>query len=153
MRRIALWLMPSALIGLSACSSVGVSQKNDKPVMTKSAGLAQQNLEEGECAAFLWAANGKREFIYFQKQDSNTAQYYRDNETIVITTTDNTSNLTDAGTINFDYTGQSGETVIVTGGYSGEIEGGLKIAPATIKLQTKDGWEKITPASGVFACL
>jgi hypothetical protein len=146
-------ILPSVLVLGTACSTLGETKADEKPVVTKSAGLSEQNLETGECAVFLWAASGKREFVYFQKQDSATGKYYRDETTMVITTGDNTSSLGDARSLDFAYTGPAGEKIIVTGGYGGEIEGGLKIAPATIKIETKDGWEQITPATGVFACL
>ncbi|NNC38124.1 MAG: hypothetical protein EX271_09155 [Acidimicrobiales bacterium] len=138
---------------LTACASTGETKQKANTVKTKAAGLSEQNLVEGECAIFLWAANGKREFVYFQKQDSATAKYYKDDTTIDIATTDNTSALADTPALNFSYTGPSSEKITVSGGYDGEIEGGLKIAPSTIKVETKDGWQQITPASGVFACL
>lgn len=153
MRRIGYLGLPLVLVFVTACSSLGVEKTENKPVMTKSAGVSEQDLVEGECAVFLWAASGKREFIYFQKQDSATAKYYHNDTTIQISTTDNSSNLADAGSLNLSYAGPDGEKITVTGGYSGEIEGGLKISPSTIKLVASDGWEQITPASGVFACL
>ena len=153
MQKLAAFFIPGILLLATGCSTASSKTADKKQVVTKTAGLQQQNLEEGECAVFLWAAGGKREFVYFQKQDSATAQLYRNDQTIAITTTDNTSQLADAGSLNLSYVGGNGEKIEVTGGYGGELEGGIKIAPATINFQIQDGWEQITPASGVFACL
>jgi len=129
MQKLAAIVLSTAVLLGGGCSTVSEKSADKKPVVTKMAGLSQQNLEEGECAVFLWAANGKREFVYFQKQDSTTAQFYRDDKTIAITTRDNTSQMADAGSINLNYVGASGEKIQVTGGYGGELEGGIKVAP------------------------
>jgi len=141
-------------IALSSCSTLTSDKSSDakSEIENKTLGLSSQQLLEGECGAFLWAETKPRQFVYFQKQDAPTAQFYSDGETQTISTSDVTSYLGDAPAIDLNYANASGDKIRIKGSFEGEIEGGSRIKPATIQVQPIDGWQQIIPVSGVYMC-
>jgi hypothetical protein len=141
-------------LSVTGCSTTDADKsvaKKDQ-ISAKILGLPAQDLAEGECGAFLWAETKPRQFVYFQKQDAAQAQFYSDGQTQTITTQNVTSYLGDAGQLDLDYIGSSAEKIKIKGVYDEEIEGGHRISPASIQVQSTDGWQQIIPVSGVFIC-
>lgn len=145
--------MVVASVFLTACSSISESIKPQEPqnMSAKSPGLQPQNLGENECGVFLWTDANPRSFVFFQKQDEATAQFYNEN-TQTVSTTGVTSFFADAGKIELDYVNTADDKIKVNGAFDEEIEGGHRINTASITVIKADGWQQIIPTSGVFVC-
>jgi hypothetical protein len=143
----------AAILILAGCSTVGTDKPTTKSAETvRPDGLAGQELAAGECGLFLWSGANRQSFVFFQKQDVPSAKFYRDKQTMNLTTADVTSQLADRETIDINYLGPNGEVIHLKGQFNDEIEGGLRVGPATISVNAKDAWQEIIPVAGVYAC-
>lgn len=150
----AKFLLVGCTIFVTGCASVDLGGQKEKrgPANEPKPGLQAQELKAGECGVFMWNVSGRKEFLYFQKQNAPTGKIFVQGEPWTISALDPTSQLLDSTNINIRYDGLKNESVRFKGSFAEEMEGGWRVGPATLTISSPDSWQEIIPVAGVFAC-
>ena len=139
-------------VTLTSCASIILP--NQIPISSQPSheGLEPQILNAGECGMFLWTVASPPIFVFFYKEGSSSAILHSASGEIDLQEKIKSRVLNNATNIVKQYTTADGKEVYVTGKFGDILEGGRRIPKATIQTQNTQGWQKILPVSGVYAC-
>lgn len=138
---------------LTACAVVTPAQNSHKEKNNlANEGLAAKELLQGECGVFLWTRSVPRVFSFFQKQGSSDAVFYTNEEEIKLSTQKSTHDLQLNTYIDVEYISENRQPITLKAVLGEELNGGRRIPSGTIHTKDNNGWDKVTPVSGVYVC-
>ena len=145
-------LLSLTAFSLAACESIAPAPKPEPDTPKPVNGLSAQELGTGECGLFFWSKSTPRTFVFFQKQGETSAKYYGQGREIFLTTKTGIPLFTEASQIDIAYTSPEVDNINVKGSFSQIIEDGVRVPNGSISVIKPDGWQEITPVSGVYVC-
>ena len=141
-----------AAFSLAACETIMPVPKPEPAAPKSVNGLSAQELGAGECGLFFWSKSTPRTFVFFQKQGESHAKYYHQGAETNITAGANIPGFTESSQIDIVYAAPGGVSINVKGRFSQIIEDGVRVPSGSISVEKPDGWQEITPVSGVYVC-
>lgn len=154
MRGFMLSIVLVIVLGVTACSSLPIRNEGnaEAKLATHSVGLTAQKLEVGECGLFFWSLSTPAIFTFFHKESDPQARFFQNATEFILTANVNTPAFNDGSELSLTYSFPTGEAVHLKGRFADMLEGGQRITNASIQTATREGWQEITPVSGVYVC-
>ncbi|WP_026942423.1 hypothetical protein [Hellea balneolensis] len=131
----------SLVLLLSACATLSPDIKK-----TEDAAIVGKTLAPGDCGLYVWTADAIKTFTLFAS--STEISYFKGQEEIMLTE-DNPANP--PSTIR-SFTDTEGKTLSLTLLSPEDIEGGIRYKAGRLTSLSSDGWEKVVPIVGFYAC-
>lgn len=112
--------------------------------------LPSQELNAGQCGVFLWSRRAEPEFVFFSRLEGGTALMningalvaFQRTESVTGGEGETTQVFRSPGGVSINLSMQTGE----------QMQGGVRVPAASIRLTKKDGWDLVIPAAGLTAC-
>lgn len=109
-------------------------------------GLSSKTLAAGECGLYVWTANAAKTFTLFAAP--NEVSYLKGGKTVMLTETNPiTPPKTDR-----EFIDEAGQLLSLTLLSPENIEGGTRYKAGRLTSLSEDGWEKVVPIVGLYAC-
>ena len=140
---------------LSGCKSLSSAVKDNLESTSQTQWMSErlppQTLEKDECGLFLFTTGEPRLFVFFQKQGQSDA-LLRDGQTSLhLQSGTPLQDLFLAEQIDLSYVATDGQRLLLSGTFEDDLQEGRRVR-ALLKAQKPEGWQKITPLAGVYAC-
>ncbi|NNE58599.1 MAG: hypothetical protein HKN36_10865 [Hellea sp.] len=144
--------LPSLLLMLSACTTIGETSKTSSQVQNQTDRLAARELSPGECGLFVFTADDERRFILFSQASNSEASWWTETGEVKVrrTGTDGFVTYGQAPGQNFEL--PNGGVLKLVLGDPQEIDRGTRYKAGRITSADADGWEKIMPVIGAAGC-
>lgn len=149
------YILLSGLALLGACASSGTSPVADAPSSaseTVEYSLPAQTLEPGKCGLFLWTRDEPRHFVLFFTAGDATAEAILDGRRQTLRIDSQDGDVFGQFLTRMVFSKPDGESVTLTLAPGEEIEGGRRVPLARMIYDNAEGWEIITPLTGLTAC-
>jgi len=127
------------LILTSCATSVGVDTKN-------AANLSGKTLAAGECGLYVWTADASKTFTLFAAPSE--ISYLKAGKSIAL----KEKNPTIPPASSREFMDPDGKSLSLTLLSPQEIEGGVRYKAGRLTSLSEDGWEKVVPVVGLYAC-
>jgi len=125
---------------LAGCAT---NVKNDTKDITATAG---KTLAAGECGFYVWTADAAKAFTLFAAPSELI--YVKDGKEIVLTE----KNPTTPPSADRRFMDPTGKNLDLTLLAPQEIDGGIRYKSGRLTSVSEDGWEKVVPVVGLYAC-
>jgi hypothetical protein len=149
-------LLLVALAFLGGCASAGSVAASatdaDLVASTKAVSLPPQTLEPGGCALFLWTRDDPRHFVLFFPAGGLEAEAILNGRQQTLSVESQDGDVFGQFMTRMSMRDADGEHVSLTLAPGDEIEGGRKVPLARMISKDAEGWEIITPLTGLTAC-
>jgi hypothetical protein len=148
-------LLLSGLVFLGACASSGTAPVSDTHAAAPDAAvtsLPAQSLEPGTCGLFLWTRDEPRHFVLFYPAGDPTAEAIIDARRQTLNVDSQDGDVFGQFLTRMAFSRPDGNPVMLTLTPGEEIEGGRRVPLARMIYNNADGWEIITPLTGLTAC-
>lgn len=133
-------------IALTGCATAGGGADKDKPeAQLERSGLSARKLGPGECGLYVWKADSAKNFILFSSQSESAL--FEDEAELALTRSSAGKTATD-----ITFTDEAGQERALSLLDAEEIEGGIRYKAGRLVSRTSDGWEKVVPIVGLYAC-
>lgn len=147
-----------SLVFVSACASsdtaVPANRNGAGPaadvVATKS--LPAQTLEPGTCGLFLWSRDEPRHFVFFHVAGTDTAEVVFEGQEQTMGVESQSGDIFGQFLTRMTLRSADSRPVSLTLSPGEEIDGGRRVPLARMISQDDQGWEIITPLTGLTAC-
>ena len=142
------------LLGGCASTSPGSTSATDgaSPVTTKVVSLPPQTLEPGACALFLWTRDDPRHFVLYFPAGASEAKAILNGRQQNLGVESQEGDVFGQFMTRMSLHDSGGQRVTLTLAPGEEIEGGRKVPLARMISKDAEGWEIITPLTGLTAC-
>lgn len=141
---------------LGACASSGAPAATDTPKTGPSevaaASLPAQTLAPGTCGLFLWTRDEPRHFVLFFKAGDATAEAIVDGRHQTLNVDSQDGDVFGQFLTRMALSAPDGDPVMLTLEPGEEIDGGRRVPLARLMYDNEEGWEIITPLTGLTAC-
>jgi len=127
-------------IVLAGCATSVEAVKKDE------ASISGKTLEPGECGLYVWTADAAKTFTLFATPSE--LSYFRDGETISLTE----KNPTRPPSSSREFFDPDGKSLALTLLSPQDIDGGRRFKAGRLTSLSDDGWEKVVPVVGLYAC-
>ncbi|GEM_PF-6193551 len=140
------------LVTLVGCNTLSGAQKTPDEQNTVAAPdhLPPQTLKKGECALFLFTTEAPKRFVFFHKQGDVRAKFIDGQRAFELQAGTPLDDLSLMETFEIEYI-ENKNRYFLSAAFTEALEEGRRLR-ATLKQRKPDGWEKITPLAGVYAC-
>ncbi len=148
-------ILLSGLAFLGACASSGAPPAADAPTgasTATTASLPAQTLEPGTCGLFLWTRDEPRHFVLFFAAGDPTAEAIVNGRQQTLNVDSQDGNVFGQFLTRMAFSAPDGDAVTLTLTPGEEIEGGRRVPLARMIYDNEEGWEIITPLTGLTAC-
>lgn len=108
--------------------------------------LSGKTLAAGECGLYVWTADTAKTFTLFASPTEMS--YIQDGKTLALTEKSPTSPPASAR----EFRDVNGKTLNLTLLSPQEIDGGIRYKAGRLTSLSEDGWEKVVPIVGLYAC-
>lgn len=108
--------------------------------------IANKTLVAGECGLYIWTADAAKSFTLFAAPSEII--YTRQGKMITLTE----KNPTIPPATNRKFIDLEGKTLNLTLLSPEEIDGGIRYKAGRLTSLSEDGWEKVVPIVGLYAC-
>lgn len=109
-------------------------------------GLSSKTLAAGECGLYVWTANAAKTFTLFAAP--NEVSYLENGKTMILTEKNSTTpHQTDR-----EFIDEAGKLLSLTLLSPENIEGGTRYKAGRLTSLSEDGWQKVVPIVGLYAC-
>ena len=125
---------------LAGCATSGEDVAKDK------AAIAGKTLAAGECGLYVWTADASKTFTLFATPSE--ISYLRQSKTITLIE----KNPTTPPASSREFVDPDGKSLSLTLLSPEEIEGGVRYKAGRLTSVSEDGWEKVVPVVGLYAC-
>lgn len=145
----------SGLVFLGACASSVSAQVSDTPAAVPEMAateLPAQTLEPGACGLFLWTRDEPRHFVLFYPAGDPTAEAIVNGRRQTLNVDSQDGDVFGEFLTRMAFSRPDGNPVMLTLTPGEEIEGGRRVPLARMIYDNADGWEIITPLTGLTAC-
>ncbi|WP_374764940.1 hypothetical protein [Yunchengibacter salinarum] len=161
-------LMPGLLaLLLSACAGADradgpatapppapdATAEGDTDLLNRLGALERQQLNEGRCGMFLWAAMPTRKLVFFTESENAAAHMVLDGKTRALPR-DKASGDPVFGL--FPHQRYTHERTVITVDVTPEprqdLKDGAVIRRGTLRLRERGGWEAVLPVAGMIGC-
>jgi len=129
-------------LGLVLASCVTAAKDDIK----NEAGIPSITLAAGECGLYVWTADAAKNFTLFATPTETS--YFRGGKTIGLTE----KNPTIPPASNREFIDLDGKSLNLTLLAPEEIDGGIRYKAGRLTSLSEDGWEKVVPVVGLYAC-
>lgn len=141
---------------LSACASAP-SVSPAKPATSSIAGkpadsLPAQTLAAGKCGLFLWTQDEPRRFVLFYPAGAGTAEAIISGYQTRLNVDSQTGDVFAQFMTEMTFRNTDGTPVKLTLQPGEIVDGGRRVPSARMISQDREGWEIITPLTGLTAC-
>lgn len=109
-------------------------------------GIFGKTLAAGECGLYVWTADAAKTFTLFAAPSE--VSYLKDGKTIALTE----KSPTVPPASNREFMDPEGKSLNLTLLVPQEIEGGIRYKAGRLTSLSEDGWEKVVPIVGLYAC-
>ena len=127
-------------IVLAGCATSVEAVKKDE------ASISGKTLEPGECGLYVWTADAAKTFTLFATPSE--LSYFRGGETISLTE----KNPTRPPSSSREFFDPDGKSLALTLLSPQDIDGGRRFKAGRLTSLSDDGWEKVVPVVGLYAC-
>jgi len=145
-----------ALACLGGCASTGSvaasATDGGSAAGAKAASLPPQTLEPGGCGLFLWTRDDPRHFVLFFPAGGLEAEAMLNGRQQTLSVESQEGDVFGQFMTRMSMRDTDGERVSLTLAPGDEIEGGRKVPLARMISKDAEGWEIITPLTGLTAC-
>jgi len=146
-----------SLVFVSACASsdtaVPASKVGAGPIdVAATNSLPAQTLEPGTCGLFLWSRDEPRHFVFFHVAGTDTAQVVFDGREQTMEIESQSGDIFGQFLTQMTLRSEDSRPVSLTLSPGEEIDGGRRVPLARMISQDDQGWEIITPLTGLTAC-
>lgn len=148
-------LLLSGLVLLGACASSGTKPASDTPAAVPEVAVTElpaQTLEPGKCGLFLWTRDEPRHFVLFYPAGDATAEAIVDGRRQTLKVDSQDGDVFGEFLTQMAFSRPDGNPVMLTLTPGEEIQGGRRVPLARMIYNNADGWEIITPLTGLTAC-
>ncbi|MEZ6000849.1 hypothetical protein [Hyphomonas sp.] len=114
--------------------------------------LPAQTLKPGKCGLFLWTRDEPRHFVLFFTAGEATAEAILDGRRQALTIDSQEGDVFGQFLTRMAFRKPDGNPVSLTLSPGEEIEGGRRVPLARLIYNNAEGWEIITPLTGLTAC-
>ena len=151
------YILLSGLAFLGACTSTGTAPATDSPASTSTPAasaisLPAQTLKPGTCGLFLWTRDEPRHFVLFFPAGAATAEAIVDGRQQTLRVDSQDGDVFGQFLTRMAFSTPEGSPVTLTLAPGEEIEGGRRVPLARMTSTNGEGWEIITPLTGLTAC-
>jgi len=126
---------------LASCATM----TKDEPIVA-STGLSAKTLAAGECGLYVWTADAAKTFTLF----TSPSGVIYSNGTSEISLTE--KNPTTPPASSREFMDETGKALTLTLLSPQQIEGGIRYKTGRLTSVADDGWEKVVPVVGLYAC-
>jgi hypothetical protein len=150
--------MMVGLFLLAACATSGPATTApaggvaDQPPASATVSLPAQTLEPGTCGLFLWTRDEPRHFILFFVAGAPTARAVLNGQEQALSVVSQKGDVFGQFLSRMILQTADGESVSLTLTPGEEIDGGRRVPLARMISKDGEGWEIITPLTGLTAC-
>lgn len=123
----------------------GCATLKDNDIKT-STGLSDKTLAAGECGLYVWTADAVKTFKLFAASSGVT--YSNDGIEMPLTE----KNPTTPPATSRVFMDAAGKAIALTLLSPQQIDGGIRYKAGRLTSVSEDGWEKVTPIVGLYAC-
>lgn len=146
-----------SLVLVSACASSGTSVPATKggagPIdVVATNSLPAQTLEPGTCGLFLWSRDEPRHFVFFHVAGTDTAQVVFEGREQTMGIESQSGDIFGQFLTRMTLRSEDSRPVSLALSPGEEIDGGRRVPLARMISQDDQGWEIITPLTGLTAC-
>lgn len=131
----------SLVLFLSACETLSPNIEKSQDGV-----IAGKTLAPGECGLYVWTADAAKTFTLFASPSE--ISYFEKSVEILLT---ETNNANPQSTIR-NFTDETGKIFNLTLLSPESIEGGIRYKAGRLTSLSSDGWEKVVPIVGFYAC-
>jgi len=125
---------------------VGCATTTENEPIVASAGLSAKALAAGECGLYVWTADAVKTFTLFASPSG--VSYLNGASEISLTE----KNPTTPPATNREFVDETGKILTLTLLTPQDIEGGTRYKTGRLTSVADDGWEKVVPIVGLYAC-
>lgn len=149
------YILLLGLAFLGACASTSTAPAADarssvsEPVEYS---LPAQTLEPGKCGLFLWTRDEPRHFVLFFPAGDPSAEAIVDGRRQTLRVDSQEGDVFGQFLTRMAFSRPDGGAVTLTLSPGEEIEGGRRVPLARMINNNAEGWEIITPLTGLIAC-
>ncbi len=122
----------------------GCATTSDAP--SGKTGISTKTLAAGECGLYVWTADAAKQFILFASP--HEISFFNNGDTISLIEVDESTRQ--AGSREF--LNPEGETLQLTLLSPQDFDGGTRYKAGRLTSLADDGWEKVVPVVGLYAC-
>jgi len=138
------WIMRLYLLALGLIlAGCATTAKDAAPQAT---GLSSKTLAAGECGLYVWTADAAKTFTLFAAPSE--VSYMKEGSTIALTEKNSVTPLASSR----EFMDAEGKTLSLTLLSPQEIDGGIRYKAGRLTSLSEDGWEKVVPVVGLYAC-
>lgn len=134
-----IFLLALGLI-LAGCATTVKDETNN------TADVSSKTLAAGECGLYVWTADAAKTFTLFAAPTE--LSYLQDDKTVTLTE----KNSTNPPASNRKFIDPEGKSLNLTMLSPEEIDGGIRYKAGRLTSLSEDGWEKVVPVVGLYAC-
>ncbi len=128
---------------LSGCAALDIAKTAPE---AKPSGLSARTLSAGDCGLFVWAADRAKTFTLFASESE--AALYKEGTEIGLTE----ENPALPSATSREFMDASGAAYTLTLLSPQEIEGGTRYKTGRLVSLDDEGWERVIPIVGLYAC-
>lgn len=108
--------------------------------------MAEKTLAPGECGLYVWTADAAKTFTLFASP--NEISYMSGGTSVALTEKNPTTPPLTAR----EFRDETGKVLTLTLLSAQDIEGGTRYKAGRLTSVSEDGWEKVVPVVGLYAC-
>ena len=149
------YILLSGLAFLGACASSGTAPAADAPASASEPvaySLPAQTLEPGKCGLFLWTRDEPRHFVLFFSAGGAAAEAIVDGRRQTLRIDSQDGDVFGQFLTRMTFSMTNGNPVTLTLAPGEEMDGGRRVPLARMIYNNAEGWEIITPLTGLTAC-
>lgn len=152
-------ILAACAVLLSACASApsapaasAAKPTAKRPAATPADTLPAQTLPAGKCGLFLWTQDEPRRFVLFYPAASATAEAIVNGYQSRLSLDSQKGDVFAQFMTEMDFRNTDGSPVKLTLQPGEILDGGRRVPSARMISQDPEGWEIITPLTGLTAC-
>ena len=152
-------ILMGCILLLSACASAPSAKPaaarpsaKSPAAATPADSLPAQTLAAGKCGLFLWTKDEPRRFILFYPAESATAEAIVNGQQTTLSMESQAGDVFAQFMTEMDFRNTDGTPVNLSLQPGELLDGGRRVPTARMISQDKEGWEIITPLTGLTAC-
>jgi hypothetical protein len=152
---VSKYILLSGLVFLGACASTSPVPATAPPSSVSEPveySLPAQTLEPGKCGLFLWTRDEPRHFVLFFSAGDATAEAILDGQRHTLRVDSQDGDVFGQFLTRMAFSKPDGGAVTLTLAPGEEIDGGRRVPLARMIYNNAEGWEIITPLTGLTAC-
>ena len=125
---------------LASCATLTTNNKKEQ------VSISGKTLAAGECGLYVWTADAAKTFTLFATPSE--LSYFKDGIAVALTE----KNPTTPPATSRVFMDSAGKSLNLTLLSPQDIEGGTRYKAGRLTSLSEDGWEKVVPVVGLYAC-